>query len=227
METVIIWLLLWLVPASIAYFLGVRRGRRGWIYGLLLGWIGLAILWFLPDLTNKTPERRAQLKQAKKLGREHAHAMKELERARERRVLGQYRDVTLYEDGLVTASGSCPLSAEITASVQDAGSLQKYVTSRVTLTRALTIGVFAIGAKKKKTHTVDTRELYLLIEAPGFESLTTCDPSHGPRVRQLATVINNAGKQAADLVTERDRRIAAAEAVVRETEPQPKEALTA
>jgi hypothetical protein len=97
----------------------------------------------------------------------------------------------------------------------------------VTLTRVATIGIFAIGAKKKKTHAVDTRELYLLIETPEFASLTTCNPDQGARVRQFATQINNAGKQAETLLAKRHQRIAAAESAVRELQARARhEALT-
>jgi hypothetical protein len=206
------------IPVVGGYFLGRRRGRRGWLWGLL-SYVGLLILWLLPDLT-KTPEQR---KEEKAIAKATAH----LEKAESRRVLGAYGGVVLYEDGLVTPDGSCDLSPEIKATVQDAGSLQKYVTSRVTLTRALTIGIFAIGAKKKKTHTVDTRELYLLIETREFASLVTCDANDGARVRQFATQINNAGIQFETLRAERDARVEQAQKELAALEPaEPPRALT-
>jgi hypothetical protein len=176
-----------------------------------------------PEVRGALKEERQKQKDARAAERRHAKAVQAHEKAvhqagralsaaQARQVLGRYgKTVILYDDQLVTPDGSCTLSPAIKASVQDAGSLQKYVTSRVTLTRVATIGVFAIGAKKKKTHSVDTRELYLLIETPQFDSLIRCDPNAGAAVRQLATNINNSGKRVEALREEHRERITAAE----------------
>jgi len=134
-----------------------------------------------------------------------------LEKATERKVLGRYRKSVLYEDGVNTPEGWCWLSPDVKASVQDAGSLQTYVTSRLSVTRIVGLGVFALAAPKRKSHTVDTRELYLLVETAQFDSLVECRPDEGPTVRAFATAINNAIKQAATLAEQRKGRIEAAE----------------
>src|SRR5262245_18158746 len=41
--------LLWVVPVLLATWLGRQKGRRGWLYGLLLSWIGVFILASLGD----------------------------------------------------------------------------------------------------------------------------------------------------------------------------------
>jgi hypothetical protein len=163
----------------------------------------------------RVKELRAREREHVKAGLSHQKALerarKALKTAQARSVLGRHGNaVVLYEDGLATPDGTCALSAGIKASVQDAGSLQKYATSRVTATRLVTFGVFALAAKKKKTHTVDTRELYLLIETPEFDSLVQCPPDSSARIRQLANAINNAGKQVGALKAERASRITAA-----------------
>jgi hypothetical protein len=41
------WILLalfWGLPIFVAHHLGLSRGRTGWLWGLLLGWVGVFIL---------------------------------------------------------------------------------------------------------------------------------------------------------------------------------------
>ena len=42
-------ILLWVIPFLLAIWLGRQKRRRGWLYGLLLGWIGVFILASLGD----------------------------------------------------------------------------------------------------------------------------------------------------------------------------------
>ena len=50
---VIVW---WLVPAGIAWKIGISRNRRGWLWGLL-SWVGVLAVASLPDLSR--PERES------------------------------------------------------------------------------------------------------------------------------------------------------------------------
>jgi hypothetical protein len=232
MNTLIPLILLWLAPIGVAWKIGANRNRRGWLWGLLLGWFGVIAVSVLTDLSKSEQERAKDkalgqhAKALKNADRSVSDATKAFETAQRRKMLGKYGGATLYEDGLVTPQGSCELTPDIRASVQDAGSLQKYATSRITATRLVGLGVFALAAKKKKTHTVDTRELYLLIETPQFESLITAAPDHGPRVRSLATEINNAGKQREALAAQRVSRIDLAERALATAQSQRVDVLT-
>jgi hypothetical protein len=48
-EQVFFVVLLWAVPFALAVWIGTRSGRRGWVYGLFLGWLGVFILTYLGD----------------------------------------------------------------------------------------------------------------------------------------------------------------------------------
>lgn len=43
-QQVLFLVLLWVIPFALAVWFGRQKGRRGWLYGLLLGWIGVFIL---------------------------------------------------------------------------------------------------------------------------------------------------------------------------------------
>ena len=43
---IIVWFVL---PIYVGYKLGPRKGRAGWAWGLLLGWIGVLVLWLFSD----------------------------------------------------------------------------------------------------------------------------------------------------------------------------------
>jgi hypothetical protein len=207
--TLIFWVFFYFVPWGLAFVIGRKKARRGWAWGLL-GWLGAIVVWRLADHTIPE-EQRALNKATKTYEKGVAAAERKLEKAKARLVLGSYKGVTLYEDGLVTPDGRCRLTPDIKASVETEGTLQKYATSRLTATRMVTLGIFSLAAPKHKTRTVDTRGLYLLIETPEFSSIVQCDPDASARVRTLAVAIGNAGKRAAQLQSERERRTAAAE----------------
>jgi hypothetical protein len=46
-----IWVLIvifWVVPIFVAIKMGKPKGREGWLYGILLGWLGVLLLAVLP-----------------------------------------------------------------------------------------------------------------------------------------------------------------------------------
>jgi hypothetical protein len=45
----VLFLAVFMLPIYIGYKLGERKGRVGWAWGLLLGWLGVLILWLLSD----------------------------------------------------------------------------------------------------------------------------------------------------------------------------------
>jgi hypothetical protein len=114
--------------------------------------------------------------------------------------------VTLYDDKIETPDGACVLSPEVRADADSAGNLA--VSSRVTATRLVTLGVFAFAFKKKKKH--DTRELYLAVETPEFMCVRQVDPNMGASAKQFAAKIVNAGKQASHVIEQRQEDIAEA-----------------
>ncbi|SFO58028.1 hypothetical protein SAMN05660359_04478 [Geodermatophilus obscurus] len=70
-------------------------------------------------------------------------------------------------------------------------SVDAQVSSRITATRLVTIGVFALAAKKK------TGAVYLSIENPDVASVIECSQEDNTKAREFAVKITNAGKAAA------------------------------
>lgn len=68
------------------------------------------------------------------------------------------------------------------ATVETAGQIEK----RVTATRVLALGVFALGARKKR----DDRHLYLVIEGNGWAITETLKPKLEGRARTFAAQVN-------------------------------------
>ena len=135
--------------------------------------------------------RRALREAEKRYEKSVAQAEKELENARIGPLLGGYgrfagnKLVRLYDNRLETPNGTVPLSKQVKAKVESSG---------------------------RKTEKRDTRELYLLIDTPAFDSAITCNPNDNASLRQLAASINTAAKNAAALIEGHDAREAAAEA---------------
>lgn len=73
-----------------------------------------------------------------------------------------------------------------TATVDTAGAIDK----RITATRIVLTGVFALAWRKKK----DDRELYLLVEGPTFSMVARVDPKEGANTRKFAAAINTSAR---------------------------------
>ena len=48
LSTILFVFVFWIAPVIVAVRLGHQRGRNGWIWGILLGWIGVVIMLLLP-----------------------------------------------------------------------------------------------------------------------------------------------------------------------------------
>lgn len=72
------------------------------------------------------------------------------------------------------------------ATVDSAGNLDK----RITASRILLTGVFALAWQKKK----DNRELYILIDAPEYSMAMRVDPKKGADARKFAAGVNTIAK---------------------------------
>lgn len=51
MTVLILIAVLWVLPIFIAASMGTPKGREGWMYGALLGWLGVLLLAALPKNT--------------------------------------------------------------------------------------------------------------------------------------------------------------------------------
>jgi hypothetical protein len=51
-------ILLWVVPIIVAIELGKSRDRKGWMWGLFLGWIGVLILAIMRPIRQPLADRR-------------------------------------------------------------------------------------------------------------------------------------------------------------------------
>lgn len=121
---------------------------------------------------------------------------------------GKNGAVVLHELHVVTPSGTANLlEGECRAAVDTAGNLVR--SQRTTLTRMVVGGALAgpfgalAGGMLKKKQSQDDRELYLLIESPTVGALIACNPDDGAKVRELATMINTASRNAANVNQQR------------------------
>lgn len=115
------------------------------------------------------------------------------------RRLGSYQGVTLYQLQISTPHGSGSV-AGVHASVDS------QVSKRITATRLVTIGVFALAAKKK------TGAQFLSIDGPDIASVVQCPVDDAMKAREFAVKINNAARSAQALIDARPTLIAVAEA---------------
>lgn len=140
---------------------------------------------------------RRELKRAEKTRnqaiRSAEQAIKELNDPKGKQ-LSSYQGVKLYQLWLTTPHGSGSLVG-VNASVDS------QVSSRITATRLVAIGIFALAAKKK------TGALYLSIDGPEFASVIECPQDDQLKAREFATKIANASKSAARFIEERPRRL--------------------
>lgn len=100
--------------------------------------------------------------------------------------LGTYRGIHLYERWIETPHGNGPVAGTV-------ATVDSQVSSRITATRLVTIGLFALAAKKK------TGANYLSIDSPALASVIECPPEQSTLARQFAVKITNAGKAAVAL----------------------------
>jgi hypothetical protein len=60
MEFFLFALVFWIAPIAVGHKIGAPKNRQGWLWGLLLGWIGVIIVACLseshPQLTDKQRE---------------------------------------------------------------------------------------------------------------------------------------------------------------------------
>lgn len=97
-------------------------------------------------------------------------------------------------DGIGSTAARYPL-AGLTARVEDSGTLNR----RITATRLVAFGVFALAAKKKQ----DDREVYLTIEGDNVAIVRTVQfkkvPAAGAQARTFAAQLNMLSKQLANV----------------------------
>lgn len=140
-------------------------------------------------------EARKQVKAAvKQRGSEIAAAgrrVSELSDAKGGRVAGG-GGVTVYQRWIETKQGSGSIIG-VTASAADESTIRQ----RLTATRMVAFGVFALAAPKKKT----AGTAYVVIEGPSINGVATFDgqndPKAGPHAYELAAAINTQARQAA------------------------------
>lgn len=122
--------------------------------------------------------------------------------------IASYAGVTLYERVIVTPDGESDV-AGARAYVESAGTLIQR--ERSTLTRYIALGPLAGIAFKKKCE-IDSRELYLIVDAATVASAVTCRADAGLAPRRFAAAITSAGKIAAvqELAETAEAEIAAA-----------------
>lgn len=96
-------------------------------------------------------------------------------------------NVDLFPDHVVTPSGTFRLTPEVTAGVDHAGA----ISSRVTMTRLVATGIFALALQKKK----DDRELFLYIDTPEGQHVEPCPPTQQAEVRRFAALVTTAARE--------------------------------
>jgi hypothetical protein len=199
--------------------------------GVLLMLAGAAIL--IRNLVRRhkavgalTVEERAHydsLKAARKelKGAERTYASnvrdgeRSLKKARTPDQLGSIGGHVLYDVRIKTPEGTYPLTAEVTATVDNAGALA--TKSRSTLTRmgvgTLVAGPFGLvaGAVAKKSSTIDKRELYLLVDGGEWASMAKLNPDDGAKARKFAQAVNVAARKAAAVERERAQLVSGLE----------------
>lgn len=99
-------------------------------------------------------------------------------------VLGSYRGVTLYETWIKTPHGQSRLAGT-------SASVDAQISSRLTATRLVALGVFALAAPKKNG------SVYLSIDNVDLVSVVECPAQDNTRAREFAVKIMNASRKAA------------------------------
>lgn len=98
--------------------------------------------------------------------------------------LARFHGMKLYDDRLEVPRllGRGGPIAGATAHVETSGDVQR----RVTATRVLTTGVFALGMRKKK----DSRKVFFTVEGVGWSVSVTLPPETEARARAFAARVN-------------------------------------
>lgn len=96
----------------------------------------------------------------------------------------KFAGVTLDREMIKHKSGTWPV-AGAKATVDSAGEIDR----RITATRVILTGGLGLFWRKKK----DGRELYLMVEGPGYAFVEKVDPDKGQKAREFAAKINAAG----------------------------------
>ncbi len=141
-----------------------------------------------------TPEERALRDADKAYKRRVRDAEAVLRAAEEGEVLDKYLQITLYADRIKFKDQEVALSADVRADVQAQGSV----------------------TKGKDGKTVDTRELYLVVENGEAGFTASCGANDGERVRQLAQKIRLSAASAAGAAARRANATADATEALRE-----------
>jgi hypothetical protein len=152
---------------------------------------------------------RALRDTAKKTGQAAKNADKEVvKQSAERKLAGSLMfPVTLFEESVKLPGGLRRLSEQTDATVDTAGNLM--TTRRYTLTRFALLGPLSLFAPKK-THD-DKRELYLLVEDPGWAEVVKLKPDHGQQARTMAQQIKLAARNLPTAKTQRAARTKASQ----------------
>jgi hypothetical protein len=133
------------------------------------------------------------------------------------------RECVLYDDRIKTPSGEHALTASTSAMVDTAGNFMHSSRSTVTRMAAGTaiagpLG-FLVGVAAKKGKTVDSRELFLMIEGPDWADSLVCEPDKDARkVREFAQAVNLAARNVERVTAAREKRVRELEEHLRRVE---------
>ena len=61
MELLVFAIVFWVLPVFVSHKIGAPKNRQGWIWGLLLGWIGVIIVACLPPVLSAEQQELAEL----------------------------------------------------------------------------------------------------------------------------------------------------------------------
>jgi hypothetical protein len=70
MNFIVSVLIMWVAPIMVTHGMGKKRNRQGWLWGFLLGWLGVLILFFMPPLLSEEQKELEQQLRVMKLHQE-------------------------------------------------------------------------------------------------------------------------------------------------------------
>jgi hypothetical protein len=100
MEFLVFAAIFWILPIFVAHSIGKSKHRSGWLYGFLLGWIGVLVIALLPARPNYDelpPEQQLQM-----LERNMSHLSQEQVNAAHAEIVAKL------QANLATATRECP-----------------------------------------------------------------------------------------------------------------------